>query len=381
MASLADDFPGLLQAREGPCLSLYQPTHRKHPDNQQDPIRFKNSVKALEESLRRQYPNRDVRGLLEPFDALAENAGFWTHALDGLAVLAAPGFFRAYRLQRSVPERVVVADSFHLKPLLRMLQSADRYRVLGLSRNEAKLYEGNRDVLDEVEWFGGVPRTPAEVTGDERDVERSTRHYGGSAGSARVTRHGTDVKQDAVDRETERFFRAVDRGLLEEHGGHDASPLLLAALPENHHLFRRVSRNPALAGAALYAHPDSMSLDVLRARAWELVQPYYLERLSGLVGAFEAARARHLASGDLADIGNAVAAGRVATLLIDADRVVPGSLDAQTGAVRFGELGDPATDDLIDDLAEAVLRQGGEVVVVPSDRMPVHSGAAATYRY
>jgi len=380
MPSLADDLPDLLDTRDGPCLSLYQPTHRNHPDNQQDPIRFKNSVKALEEFLHRQYPNRETRSLLEPFHALAENAGFWNRTLDGLAVLGAPGFFRAYRLQRSVPERVVVADSFHLKPLLRIMQSADRYRVLGLSRNEAKLYEGNRDVLDEVEWLAGVPRTPADVVGDERGAERATRHYGSPA-AGKITRHGTDVRQDAVDRETERFFRAVDRGVLEEHGGHDSAPLLLAALPENHHLFRRVSRNRALASAALYAHPESIPLDALRARAWELVQPYYLERLSGLVGAFEAARARQLASGDLADIGNAVVAGRVATLLIDADRVVPGSLDTATGAVRFGELADPNTDDLLDDLAEATLRQGGEVVVVPSDRMPVQSGAAATYRY
>jgi len=378
--SLADDFPELLQAREGPCLSLYQATHRKHPDNQQDPIRFKNGVKALEESLRRQYPNRETRTLLEPFQALAENEGFWNRSLDGLAVLAAPGFFRAYRLQRSVPERAIVADSFHLKPLLRMLQSADRYRILGLSRNEAKLYEGNRDSLDEVEWMAGVPRTPADVSGDERDTERATRHYGAPA-SGKITRHGTDVKQDAVDRDTERFFRAVDRGVLAEHGGRDASPLLLAALPENHHLFRRVSRNPALAAAALYSHPDSMPIEALRARAWELVQPYYLERLDGLVGAFEAARARHLASDDLADIGNAVLAGRVATLLIDADRVVPGSFDPQTGAVRFDDLAHPGVDDLLDDLAEAVLRQGGEVVVVPSARMPGQSGAAATYRY
>ena len=27
-----------------PCISLYQPTHRRHPDNQQDPIRFRNLV-------------------------------------------------------------------------------------------------------------------------------------------------------------------------------------------------------------------------------------------------------------------------------------------------------------------------------------------------
>lgn len=40
MHSLAHDYPTtLLAEREAPCLSLYQPTHRQHPDNAQDPVR------------------------------------------------------------------------------------------------------------------------------------------------------------------------------------------------------------------------------------------------------------------------------------------------------------------------------------------------------
>src|SRR5215468_3787185 len=110
-------------AQDPPCISLYQPTHRTHPDNKQDPIRFRNLAKALEESLRQKYSTRDTRPLLQPFKALAEDRDFWNHTLDGLAVLAAPGVFRFYKLHRPVPELAVVADSFHIKPLLRILQS------------------------------------------------------------------------------------------------------------------------------------------------------------------------------------------------------------------------------------------------------------------
>ena len=53
MHSLINDYAaGLLGSHEAPCLSLYQPTHRHHPDNQQDPIRFRNLVKSMEQSLR-----------------------------------------------------------------------------------------------------------------------------------------------------------------------------------------------------------------------------------------------------------------------------------------------------------------------------------------
>jgi hypothetical protein len=38
-------------------------------------------------------------------------------------------------------------------------------------------------------------------------------------------------------------------------------------------------------------------------------------------------------------------------------------------------------DDLLDDIAELVLRKGGEVVVVPSEKMPTPAGVAAIYRF
>ncbi|MDD3643604.1 MAG: hypothetical protein PHQ19_09105, partial [Candidatus Krumholzibacteria bacterium] len=80
MGLLDRDFAaGLLEGHEPPCLSLYQPTHRAHPDNRQDPIRYRNLVKALEESLRREYPKREIHGLLEPFLELAGNRTFWNH--------------------------------------------------------------------------------------------------------------------------------------------------------------------------------------------------------------------------------------------------------------------------------------------------------------
>ena len=152
MYSLINDYQaGLFGAHEPPCLSLYQPTHRAYPENQQDPTRFKNLLKSLEQSLRQKYATREIKPLLQPFQDLSENQEFWNHTLDGLAVLGAPGIFRVYRVQRAVPELAMVADSFHIKPLIRIVQSADRYQVLGLNRYEVKLFEGNRDPLDEIE--------------------------------------------------------------------------------------------------------------------------------------------------------------------------------------------------------------------------------------
>jgi hypothetical protein len=375
MDSLVDDYAaGIFDAPEAPCLSLYQPTHRHHPDNEQDPIRFRNLVKALEESLQQKYSTRDVRPLLEPFQKLIGDRDFWNHTLDGLAVLGAPGLFRVYRLQRPVPELAIVADSFHLKPLLLILQSADGYYVLGLSRQKITLFEGNRDVLDEVDLPTAIPQTIADVLGED-SKERHVEVW--MAG----VRGGQDTKSDVVDNATERFFRAVDRAILEHYSQPSKLPLMLAALPEHHSFFRRISNNPFLMDEGIDTHPGALTIEALRDRAWQAVEPRYLVRLAGLVEMFEAARAQELGDHDLAQVARSAVAGRVATLLIEADRHVPGRIDAATGRIEFDDLADPEVDDLLDDLGELVLKHGGEVVIVPAERMPTRTGIAAIYRF
>ena len=380
MNSLAQDYPAILSGdHESPCLSLYQPTHRQHPDNTQDPIRFRNLVKKMEVSLRQKYPKREIKSLMQPFEALAEDRDFWNHTADGLAILSAPGLFRVYKLQRPVAELVVVADSFHTKPLMRIMQSADRYQILALSRNAFKVFEGNRDALDEMLPIEDVPQTAAELLGKEADDREGAHRTYGPTGA--TTGHGTDVKQDAVDRDTEQFFRAVDQLVLQHCSQPSGLRLILAALPKHHHRFRSISRNPLLMKAALDVYPDDLSLDALRERAWQLVQPYYLERLAGLVEAFGTAAANGQGTDELGDLARAAIAGRIATLLIEADRLIPGTIDNISGEIIPGDLSHPEVDDVLDDLGEQVLKAGGEVVIVPAGRMPTKSGAAAIYRF
>lgn len=378
-----DHEAGLLDNCDPPCLSLYQPTHRHHPDNQQDPIRFRNLVKTLEESLLQQLPEEEIRPLLKPFLALAEDRSFWNHTLDGLAVLAAKGTFRVYKLQRPMAELAVVADSFHTKPLLRVLQSADRYHVLGLNRREVKLFEGNRDALDEIELHQDVPRDVTAALGKElTEPHLIVASYGGAGGAHAPMHHGHGTGRDEADIDAERFFRIVDRAILEYHSQPSHLPLILAALPEHHHLFHEVSHNPFLIPQSIDAHPDALSsIDELRERAWQVMEPRYLARLATLVEEFGNAKAQGRGHDDIAQVARATVAGQVSTLLIEARREVPGRINASTGDVQFDDLAHPQVDDVLDDLGTLALKMGGKVVVVPTERMPTSTGVAAIYRY
>ena len=383
MSTLDKDYAaGLLDKCDPPCLSLYQPTHRHHPDNQQDPIRFQNLLKELEEPLRQQFPKDDIRTLLQPFLALANDMDFWNHTLDGLAVLGARGIFRVYKLQRPVTEFALVADSFHTKPLMRILQSADRYQVLGLNRQEIRLFEGNRDALDEIELARTVPKTITEALGDElTEPHRTVASYGGIGDGHSPMHLAHGGKESEVDFDAERFFRAIDRGILEHHSKPAGLTLILAALPQYHHLFHQVSHNPLLIEDSIEVHPDSLTIEELRQRAWQILEPHYLARLAKLVEEFGNAKSKGLGDDVLVQVAKAIVAGRVATLMIEAVRKIPGRIDSATGEIEFGDLSHPEVDDVLDDLGELALKKGGQIVIVPAERMPTDTGIVAIYRY
>lgn len=391
-----EDLKALLAAdTNGPFISIYQPTHRQHPDNQQDPIRFRNLVKQAEASLQSEYSKGQVESLLARFHALADDADFWNHTADGLAVFGSADLFRNVRLQRPMPELALVASSFHVRPLLRIVQSADRFQVLSINRRAIRLFEGTRDALDEVELAADVPATITQALGDELTEPHQQKHAYGTGPSAAASgssrgpggaktggiQHGQGAKRDELDMDADRFFRAVDRAITEHYSKPSGLPLILAGLAEYHAPFRAVSHNPQLVDAGIEINIDALSLDELRERAWQVLLPHYLQRLEALLDRFGAARATGRGAERLSDVAAATSGGRVDTLLLEADRRIAGRVDPETGTVTTGDLSDPDMDDVLDDLAEGVIRSGGEVVIVPADRMPSSTGLAAIYRY
>lgn len=376
----------LLAKREAPCLSLYQPTHRSFPERQQDPIRFKHLVRELEDSLKQQGRGDQAKALLKPFQDLMNDPDFWNSNRDGLAVFGAVDYFEVFRLQRSVPELAVANDRMHLKPLLRIAQSADRYQILAITLNSVRLFEGNRDGIDEVRLGDGVPKTLEEALGRDLTEKGQT---GFPQGYSRASERGDPMqvesggagRQDEIDRDRERFFREVDRAILEHHSRKSRLPLILAALPEHQFHFRKLSHNEFMLSEGIESDASLLSHDELRQKSWMVMQPRYIKRLEGFINQYGVSHGQGLATDQLEQIGQATLEGRVATLLVEAERQIPGVVDKQQGKAVAVEDDTATTPDLLDELTIWTLEQGGEVIAVPTDRMPTESGAAAIYRY
>lgn len=369
----------LLAGETSPCISIYMPTHRAKPPAAENPVRLSNLIRKAENELRAHYPDVEIAPLLEPVRRLQGDDAFWRNPADGLAIFASPDTFQVVKLQQPMPELVSVAETFHVKPLIRSYQFTGRYQVLCLTQRNVALYEGNREGLAQVP-LRNVPRTLEEALGTELDQQQLTvSSYGGLEGAPMV--HGQKSKKDEDDIDLERFFRAIDRAIWENHSRRAGLPLILCAVEHYHDRFRKVSHNPNLVDDGIALNPDSIRVERLSQEAWKIMEPVYRRQIDQLIDKFRLARSRQLGSEDLREIATAAAQSRIGMLLVDADSHIGGKIDDASGHLELKDINLPDVDDVIDDIAEKVMKAGGQVLVMPHEQMPTDTGVAAIYRF
>lgn len=378
---IVKEFPSeILYDREGICVSIYQPTHRHSADRQQDKIVFKNQLQKVEKSLAETYSQKEIDHLLAPLYELEKDNVFWNHTLDGIAILLNERDCVIYNLNRDLKELAVVSDSFHIKPLIRVFQSADMYYVLGVNRKTFKLFYGNRYGLNEVVLDDDINVNIEDVLGDQyTDSYLTNAAYGGVGRNTMYHGHGS--KKDEIDKDIDRYLRYVDRFVMDNYSNPAKAPLVLAALDEYQGSFRKLSHNRWLLDEGIKKDFEALSLEDLKEESWKIVEKIYLERTRVLVDRYETARAKDLASDSIEEIAKKATENRVEMMLIESDKILAGRIDLQTGEIAESDLDHVDTDDLLDDLTEMVFTAGGEVVMLPKDKMPTDRGVAAVYRY
>jgi len=137
-----------------------------------------------------------------------------------------------------------------------------------------------------------------------------------------------------------------------------------------------------ITSGSIAINPSSVSPDQLAKMAWEIMEPEYNLKLDSLVAIFEQSRANGKGSDDYKEVAVAAVEGRVDTLIVEADRIIPVRItNLVTGNTQKKDLTNPKVDDLLDDMGELVMKMGGKVMVLPTSKMPSETGLAAIYRY
>ena len=119
----------------------------------------------------------------------------------------------------------------------------------------------------------------------------------------------------------------------------------------------------------------------MHAKAWPIVQHIVEARTDEVRKRYDALVSRARALDEIRGIASYAVQGRVHQLLLERDAQLWGKLDRDNGAVELHGSTRVKGDDVLDDLAEAVLVRGGEVFAVDKSRMPSKSPVAAILRW
>jgi len=289
------------------------------------------------------------------------------------------GWARA-ALVDALPERVVVANEFALRPLIRALERDRRFRVVLVSGNRVAAFVGDARELRPVE-VDDLPGSLEEALGSQVEGEgvsyRSDQPVPGRAANAPIYHgHGSAREERSIDRE--RFAQAVARALDAAWAGDDL-PVMLAGEVRTASELRRHLKLPHLLDEDVRGNFEAARPDELHARAWERVRTALgRDEQPDRAAAYEQARnVGKSVEGDFDAVGEAAVAGRIRRLWVEEEARCPGRFDWRTGRRRAS---DDDQEDALDGLVAQVIRRGGQVHVVDAGDMPAEGPCCAELR-
>ncbi|HSJ57801.1 MAG TPA: hypothetical protein VLC95_11510 [Anaerolineae bacterium] len=379
-----DDLTKVSVQRDGWHVSLYMPTHRLGAEAQQDPIRLKNLLDRAEEEIMERGARRPTaEAILAPARTLLDDAGFWRYQSDGLAILAAEGVFRVFRLPLNFEEQVAVGRRFYVKPLLPMLSREGHFYILALSQNDVRLLQGTRYAVGEVD-LDDVPTSLAEALRFD-DPEAELQFHTATAspharGEQPAVFHGTGAGSDDKDDQLLRYFQKVSAG-IDDLLGEEQAPLVLAGVEYLLPIYREASSYSYLLDEQVTGNPDEMSAAELHSQAWEVVEPVFAKEQHRAADLYPQLEAAGKASNDLERVVAAAHYGRVDTLFVSLGQEQWGTFDPDSRRMEAHEERQAEDEDLLDLAALQTLLNGGMVFAVPSEQVPGGGALAALFRY
>lgn len=341
-----------------PHVSIYLPLGVSSDERERAKDKLSRMLQRTEAMLSRHYPSLGA-SLVKPLRALMERIPKFAPA-KGLAVFCSPKRVAYVPLDARVGELAIVAESFHVKPLLPLAQSQESYLVLSLTAGVARLYRGNADGLAEGETFRAESKTSGRG------------------------RRGADTAPSRpvpllTNRDIAAFYAQVDRK-LRRLVGRRRTPVVLIGSEHYIGLYRGLSRVRTLATDHLEASAGKgEAVQRIHELAWPIASSAIIRQRKRLTRPYSVMRMRGKAVERLDEIARAAFDGKVASLFLEAGVHVWGRY--RNGRLELQRTQDEAaSDDVLDDLAERVLKSGGKVHVLARSEMPGRASAIAILR-
>ena len=357
-----EDLKQLQSLKSTPALSILLPTHRTSPDNRQDPIRVKNLVDEATARLSEEFSKRDIEPLLNNLEKIVNEIDY-KYALSGLAIYVSHDFAQKYYLPFNVQERVIIDQTFATRDLVYGMNRAQRYWVLLLSESSTRLIAGTAETLEEIidENF------PMQMEGP---------------GANEPLPGGIGVNTSEYLNEMHRqFFRQVDRTLT-TYNKEEPLPLIVGGVPRYLSFFNELSQYAQSVKGTLQGNYDKSTLPELSPLVEPLRKSIIEEQRSDALDRLAVAVNSQRVVSTVGEVWRLAQEGRGQLLLVEKDYHQPGII-GENGLLELVDSvgGLNVIDDIVDEVIEAVMAKGGDVLFLDNDALSLYQKIALILRY
>lgn len=327
----------LIESRDGLHLSIYL-SHRKSSEDLADAL-LESRNEAYEFLLGTLKP-KQAEAFLQPIDSLIDDSKVFRNVKSSLALFRNQSTFRVLSIPLAIEDSCVLATTFHVKPLLRWLQNDQDFSLIGIEPSEIQMFHGSL-----------------------HDLRSST------------TLHLAD---GLFENHTfqERQLPEILEWSLESLKDKGATVYLAGVPMVVEALFEKLKPRFQVKILGEQVKKGQWDSEITKVRQ-DLRAEVHLRILRSL-NEFKVAQGQNQTKQNLFQIAKAVVQGKVKKLII-ADQVkIFGKFDDKKGHLDLHPFPmDHEDDDVLDDLAQAVIRDGGEVVVTDLETVPQGRAALA----
>lgn len=366
----------LLNLRKGKgniCVSIIIPTHRTFPDRKSDVLILRRAINKAEQLLQNNYPADIAVSLMNTLDTLLEQVDF-NHNEDGLGLYVSSDNHFLAKFPFPVKEKVVVGNSFQIRDVLYKANYSDPYYVLLLAENEARLFNGSWNELEEI----NDNSFPMEYE-DEYHYDPPGRSIS-SSGQFHIKNLEKDKSKLEVARYKD-FFQNVDKSLSRYLLNNE--PLIILGAEKQLAMFENVSTQKNSLAEKINGSYTHFNIKQLSDLVSPVIFGYLQNERAKLFEEFKVKVGQQLATSGIEDIWNIAREGKAFKLIVEKDYHCPGFLDVNTN--RFS-LRPPAgthitLTDAVDDLMELVFEKGGMVFFVDNGLLKDYHRMVLITRY
>ncbi len=329
------DIKTISEVKGAPMVSIYASKKSGILDTRSLNDLWKEILHKVESILLKDFTRTFVHSFLEPL--AIDNLLAKCESIDKGIVIFYNSKFQGYvRVQTEIDDLIIVADSFHVKPLLRIKNNERGFVILTMSMKTIGLFTEKDGHLYKLKEF--------KNTAIDANVDVDTNKY---------------------PREHPKEFFSQMATELNKIVNSLQLPVILAGVKDHLGHMKKFLNSPLVVEGAIVGNVERLKINELRERAYNIVVPYYkLKEKESLVDLDKAINQNHAVT-YIEDIALSAVQGKVKKLYVVENRHLWGRVNKITGEVFISPRQiNSHEDDILDDLSQIVLLKGGDVVVI-----------------